>query len=53
MTPHISGTSIDAQARYAEGTRRILENFWNKKPQRPEDIIVEGGHYATKAYGQH
>lgn len=52
MTPHISGSSLDAQARYALGTKNILENIWNGKPQRPEDIIVEGGSYATKSYGQ-
>ena len=27
MTPHISGTSLSAQARYAAGTREILECF--------------------------
>ena len=25
MTPHVSGTSLSAQARYAAGTREILE----------------------------
>jgi hypothetical protein len=25
MTPHISGTSLSAQARYAAGTREILD----------------------------
>lgn len=52
MTPHISGSSIDAQVRYAEGVKAILHNFWNKKPQEPTNIIVENGYYATKAYGQ-
>ena len=27
MTPHISGTSLSAQARYAAGTREILESY--------------------------
>lgn len=52
MTPHISGSSIDAQARYAAGVKEILSNIWNKKPQEPANIIVENGSYATKAYGK-
>ena len=28
MTPHISGSSLSAQARYAAGTREILESFF-------------------------
>jgi formate dehydrogenase len=27
MTPHISGSTLSAQARYAAGTREILESF--------------------------
>jgi formate dehydrogenase len=34
MTPHISGTSLSAQTRYAAGVREILENFFAKKPIR-------------------
>jgi formate dehydrogenase len=43
MTPHISGTSLSAQARYAAGTREILEDFLAGKPIRPEYLIVDGG----------
>ena len=43
MTPHISGTSLSAQARYAAGTREILEAFLDGKPIRDEYLIVEGG----------
>lgn len=32
MTPHISGTSLSAQARYAAGVREILECLFDKKP---------------------
>ncbi|MBX3099559.1 MAG: NAD-dependent formate dehydrogenase [Salinibacterium sp.] len=46
MTPHTSGTSLTAQARYAAGTREILENFFAGTPIRPEYLIVEGGAYA-------
>jgi len=52
MTPHMSGTSIDSQARYAAGTKQILENYFNNKPQEPANVIVENGDYASKAYGQ-
>lgn len=52
MTAHISGSSLDSQKRYAEGTRKILENFMTGKPQDPANVIVENGEYATKAYGQ-
>lgn len=46
MTPHISGTSLSAQARYAAGTREILECFLEGRPIRDEYLIVEGGHLA-------
>ncbi|CAL1707319.1 unnamed protein product [Somion occarium] len=52
MVPHYSGTTLDAQARYAAGTKSILENYFKSSPQEPQNIIVEGGKYATKAYGQ-
>src|SRR5580658_9114372 len=32
MTPHISGTSLSAQTRYAAGTREILECWLEKRP---------------------
>ena len=43
MTPHVSGTSLSAQARYAAGTREILECFIEAKPIREEYLIVAGG----------
>jgi formate dehydrogenase len=46
MTPHISGTSLSAQARYAAGTREILECFLENRPIRQEYLIVEGGRLA-------
>jgi formate dehydrogenase len=51
MTPHISGTSLSAQARYAAGTREILECFLEGRPIREEYLIVQGGALAgTGAY---
>ena len=46
MTPHISGTSLSAQARYAEGVREILECWFDDKPIRNEYLIVDGGKLA-------
>jgi formate dehydrogenase len=46
MTPHISGTSLSAQTRYAAGTREILECFFEGRPIRDEYLIVDGGKLA-------
>jgi len=46
MTPHISGTSLSAQARYAAGTREILECWFEDRPIRNEYLIVDGGKLA-------
>ena len=46
MTPHISGSSLSAQARYAAGTREILECYLDGNPIRDEYIIVDGGELA-------
>ncbi|MEX0607173.1 MAG: NAD-dependent formate dehydrogenase [Halofilum sp. (in: g-proteobacteria)] len=46
MTPHTSGTTLSAQARYAAGTREILECYFDGKPIREEYLIVEGGELA-------
>ena len=46
MTPHISGTSLSAQSRYAAGTREILECWLEGRPIREEYLIVDGGKLA-------
>jgi formate dehydrogenase len=46
MTPHISGSSLSAQTRYAAGTREILEAYFTGKPIRDEYLIVDGGRLA-------
>ena len=46
MTPHISGTSLSAQARYAAGVREILECYFEGRPIRDEYLIVQGGRLA-------
>ncbi len=46
MTPHTSGTTLSAQARYAAGTREILECWFDGRPIREEYLIVDGGKLA-------
>jgi formate dehydrogenase len=46
MTPHISGSSLSAQTRYAAGTREILECWFEGRPIREEYLIVDGGKLA-------
>ena len=46
MTPHISGSSLSAQARYAAGTREILECYFAGDPIREEYLIVDHGKLA-------
>jgi formate dehydrogenase len=43
MTPHIAGTSLSAQARYAAGTQEILESYFGATPIREAYLIVDGG----------
>ena len=43
MTPHTSGTSLSAQARYAAGVREILECWLEGRSIRDEYLIVQGG----------
>jgi formate dehydrogenase len=46
MTPHTSGSSLSAQARYAAGVREILECWFESRPIRDEYLIVDGGQLA-------
>ncbi|MGH2381785.1 MAG: NAD-dependent formate dehydrogenase [Candidatus Limnocylindria bacterium] len=46
MTPHVSGSSLSAQARYAAGTREILECWFDGRPIREEYLIADGGKLA-------
>lgn len=46
MTPHVSGTSLSAQARYAAGTREILESWLDNRPIRDVYLIVNQGKLA-------
>ena len=46
MTPHTSGSSLSAQARYAAGVREILECWFEGRPIREEYLIVDAGQLA-------
>lgn len=51
----MSGTSVDAQIRYANGTKAIIEAYLKgdlDSGYRHEDLIVRGGDYVTRAYGE-
>lgn len=51
MTPHISGTSLSAQARYASGVREVLECYFENRPIRDEYLVVHDG--ALAGVGAH
>ena len=46
MTPHVSGTTLSAQTRYAAGVREILECWLTGEPIRDEYLIVNQGRLA-------
>ena len=49
MVPHYSGTTLDAQARYSNGVKNIIDNYLNTRPQDAVNVIVGIGKYETKA----
>jgi formate dehydrogenase len=48
MTPHYSGTTLDAQRRKADGSKKILFDFMEGRPLNPDDVIVQGGKLAAQ-----
>jgi formate dehydrogenase len=46
MTPHVAGTTLSAQARYAAGVREILECYFSGNPIRNEYLIANKGQLA-------
>ena len=46
MTPHMSGSSLSAQARYAAGVREVLECWFEGRPIRENYLIVDDGKLA-------
>lgn len=50
MVPHYSGTTLEAQKRYADGVRDCIERFLAGKPLEREYLIVEGGKIVSPSY---
>ena len=50
MTPHVSGTTLEAQKRYADGVGDCLERFFKGQPLDPDFLIVDGGKVVSPSY---
>ena len=50
MTPHVSGTSLEAQRRYADGIRDCLTSFFEGQPIDRDYLIVDGGRVVSPSY---
>jgi formate dehydrogenase len=50
MTPHVSGTTLEAQRRYASGVKECLAAFFDGRPIEREYLIAEGGKIVSPSY---
>lgn len=50
MTPHVSGTTLEAQRRYADGIRDCLTRFFDGRPLDRDFLIVEKGKFVSPSY---
>lgn len=50
MTPHVSGTTLEAQRRYADGIRDCLTRFFDDQPLDRDFLIVENGKFVSPSY---
>jgi formate dehydrogenase len=50
MTPHVSGTTLEAQQRYADGVRDCLERWFADTPIERDYLIVDGGRVVSQSY---
>jgi formate dehydrogenase len=50
LTPHVSGTTLEAQKRYAAGVRDSLENFLAGEPIRDDYVMVSDGEIQSGSY---
>eukprot|EP00252_Welwitschia_mirabilis_P022672 TRINITY_DN6202_c0_g1_i1.p1 TRINITY_DN6202_c0_g1~~TRINITY_DN6202_c0_g1_i1.p1 ORF type:complete len:386 (+),score=65.60 TRINITY_DN6202_c0_g1_i1:60-1217(+) len=48
MTPHISGTTIDAQMRYAAGVKDMLDRYFKGEDFPAQNYIVKDGKLASQ-----
>jgi formate dehydrogenase len=50
LTPHVSGTTLEAQARYAAGSRDAIRRWIDGEDQLKENVIVQDGEIVGGAY---
>lgn len=50
MTPHVSGTTLEAQKRYAEGIQDCLSRYLDGKPLDRDYLIIEKGKFVSPSY---
>jgi len=50
MTPHVSGTTLEAQERYAAGVRASLMSFFEDRPIRDDYVMVSDGEIQSGSY---
>jgi formate dehydrogenase len=50
MTPHVSGTSLEAQRRYADGIQDCLARHFDGRPIDRDYLIVDGGKVVSPSY---
>jgi len=50
MTPHVSGTTLEAQKRYSDGIKECLDSYFSKQPIERDYIIVENGEVVSPSY---
>lgn len=50
MTPHVSGTTLEAQRRYAEGVQDCLQRFLAGQPLERDFLIIENGKFVSPSY---
>lgn len=50
LTPHVSGTTLEAQQRYAAGVRDTLQRFLDGRELESENVIVADGEIVGGAY---
>jgi formate dehydrogenase len=50
MTPHVSGTSLEAQKRYADGILDCLTRFLANRPIERDYLIVDSGKVVSPSY---
>lgn len=50
MTPHVSGTTLEAQSRYVSGVHEVLDSFLGGKNIREDYLIVDGGEVVSGSY---